>query len=207
MEKKIKRILCTALKVKASRKLLKKKIVAYRPVIVDVSKSADINITGCLSVNNEWTSERKLKNKFIGSLHIGDNAKVEIGDFTCYAGSQLTVTENAVFKAEDAYMNYGSVIVCKNRIEIGKHCLIGERVKISDSNNHRINYDGYKVSAPIIIGEHVWICNDSTILCGVTIGDGAVVAAGSVVTKDVPAKCVVAGVPARVIRENIFWTE
>lgn len=207
MNKNFKSLLCTALKVKPSRKLLKKNIVAYRPVIVDVSKSAQINIKDCLSVNNEWSPERKLKNKFVGSLHIGDNAQVEIGDFTCYAGSQLTVADNAVFKAEDAYMNYGSVIECRNRIEIGKHCLIGERVKISDSNNHRINYDGYKLSAPVIIGEHVWICNDSIILCGVTIGDGAVVAAGSVVTKDVPARCVVAGAPAKVIRENVFWTE
>ncbi len=207
MNEKLQRYLSTVLKVKPNPKLLKKKIVAYRPAIVDVSDSAKINISGFLSVNNEWTPGRKLKNRLVGSLHIGDNAQVEIGNFTSYAGTQLTVADNAVFRAEDAYMNYGSVIECRNRIEIGKHCLIGERVKISDSNNHRINYDGYKISAPVIIGEHVWICNDSIILCGVTIGDGAVVAAGSVVTKDVPARCVVAGVPAKVIRENIFWTE
>ena len=46
---------------------------------------------------------------------------------------------------------------------------------------------------------------NATILKGVTIGDGAIVAAGAVVTKDVPPKCIVAGVPARIIRENIDW--
>ena len=59
--------------------------------------------------------------------------------------------------------------------------------------------------APIKIGSHVWIGSNSTVLPGVTIGDWAVVAAGAVVTKDVPAKTVVGGVPARFIK-NITET-
>ena len=56
------------------------------------------------------------------------------------------------------------------------------------------------VSAPIRIGNRVWIGSHSTILPGVTVGDGAVVAAGAVVTKDVPPNTVVAGVPAKVVK-------
>lgn len=55
------------------------------------------------------------------------------------------------------------------------------------------------------IGNKVWIATNALILPGVSIGDGAIVAAGAVVTKDVPAKCMVAGVPARVVKENVEW--
>ena len=60
-------------------------------------------------------------------------------------------------------------------------------------------------SAPIMIGDHVWIGFGATILGGVTIGDGAIVAAGAVVTKDVPPKALVGGVPAKVLRSDIEW--
>lgn len=64
---------------------------------------------------------------------------------------------------------------------------------------------GKEKSAPIHIGNHVWIGARATILKGVTIGDGAVVAAGAVVNKDVPPNTLVGGVPARIIKENISW--
>lgn len=65
----------------------------------------------------------------------------------------------------------------------------------------------YKVFAGggVNIGNKVWIATGAMILPGVTIGDGAIVAAGAVVTKDVPEKCMVAGVPAKVIKENVEW--
>jgi acetyltransferase-like isoleucine patch superfamily enzyme len=58
---------------------------------------------------------------------------------------------------------------------------------------------------PVVIGNHVWIATNAIILPGVTIGEGAIVACGAVVTKDVPPHCLVAGVPARVVRENVDW--
>ena len=57
----------------------------------------------------------------------------------------------------------------------------------------------------IKIGNHVWIGQNAAILKGVTIGDGAIVAANAVVTKDVPAHCAVGGNPAKVIKENVYW--
>ena len=58
---------------------------------------------------------------------------------------------------------------------------------------------------PVTIGNHVWICSNSIVLKGVTIGDGAIIAAGAVVTKDVPSKCMVGGNPAKIIRTNVDW--
>lgn len=100
-------------------------------------------------------------------------------------------------------INAFSRIVAFERIDIGARCAIAQFVTIIDHDhayNTVGNMDGYS-TAPISIGDDVWIGDKATILKGVTIGNGAVVAAGSVVTRDVPEKCVVAGVPARVLRE------
>ena len=78
-------------------------------------------------------------------------------------------------------------------------------VVIRDYDGHTIDLPGYEIAKPIHIGEHVWIGNRAIILKGVTIGDGAIVAAGALVTGDVPAHTIVAGVPARIIKENINW--
>lgn len=69
--------------------------------------------------------------------------------------------------------------------------------------NHGLSLETRNItySSPVIIGENVWIGSSSTILPGVTVGDNSVVAAGAVVTKDVPKNAVVAGVPARVVKE------
>ena len=62
------------------------------------------------------------------------------------------------------------------------------------------------MSAPIVIKNNVWIGMAAIILKGVTIGEGAIVAAGAVVTRDVPAHTIVAGVPAKVIKKDVFYT-
>lgn len=96
-------------------------------------------------------------------------------------------------------------ITCASRIEIGVGCTIARDVIIRDYDAHTIDLPAYRISKPIIIGNHVWIGNRAMILKGVTIGDGAIVAAGAVVTKDVPPHCIVGGVPAKVIEQNITW--
>lgn len=72
-----------------------------------------------------------------------------------------------------------------------------------DTDYHSI--DGKPYTVPVTIGNHVWIGCKSIILKGVNIGDGAIIAAGSVVTKDVPPFSLVAGSPAKLIKENVKW--
>lgn len=79
-------------------------------------------------------------------------------------------------------------------------------VIIRDSDSHRItNEPSYSVRKPIVIGDDVWIGMNVIILKGVKIGTGAIIAAGAVVTKEVPPYTLVAGVPAKVIKENVSW--
>lgn len=102
---------------------------------------------------------------------------------------------------KDVFINSGCRFQDQGGITIGDGSLIGHNVVLATINhdltpiNHRKNH-----YAPIHIGRHAWIGSNATVLPGVTIGDWAVVAAGAVVTKDVPPYTVVGGVPARLIK-------
>jgi acetyltransferase-like isoleucine patch superfamily enzyme len=101
-------------------------------------------------------------------------------------------------------INAGCVLVSYARITIGDDCLIGEYVSIRDANHGMsvglpMRLQAHR-SAPVAIGRNVWIGRGSVVLMGVTIGDGAVVAANSVVSRDVPADAIVGGAPAKLIR-------
>jgi len=128
-------------------------------------------------------------------------------------GGKITFEENVK-------VGYGSVIACISEIKIGRGTAIAHQVTIIDNNNHpthpedrKIMYNSpwdsplrnwnYSASAPIFIGENVWIGTGSRIHKGVTIGDNSIIAAHAMVTRDVPANCIVAGNPARVVKENI----
>jgi acetyltransferase-like isoleucine patch superfamily enzyme len=98
-------------------------------------------------------------------------------------------------------------VSCFDHIKIGARCAISWNTNILDANTHELIVNGISRprSRPIVIGDRVWIGTGATILSGVHIGDGAVAAAGSVVTSDVPARAVVGGNPARVLREDATW--
>lgn len=101
----------------------------------------------------------------------------------------------------NTFINGGCHFQDQGGVYIGDGCLIGHNVVIATLNHElaparRANL----VPAPVRLGDNVWVGSNATILPGVTIGDGSVVAAGAVVTKDVPPMTVVGGVPAKAIR-------
>ena len=127
---------------------------------------------------------------------IGKNVLVLAG-FHCEFGDDFRLGNNIV-------INYNCFLMDNADITVGDDVLIGPNVGIY-TVNHAIfpeeRVGGWCVNAPIKIGSRVWIGGNCTILPGVTIGDNSVIAAGAVVSKDVPANCVAAGVPAKVIKE------
>lgn len=102
---------------------------------------------------------------------------------------------------ERVFINSGCRFQDQGGVTIGDDCLIGHNAVFA-SLNHAMDpaRRADMIPAPIVVGRNVWIGSNSTILSGVTIGQNAVVAAASVVTKDVPANSVVVGSPARVVR-------
>ena len=141
-----------------------------------------------------------------GYFLIGKNAKLTVKDRAVFRfGCKLFIYDNAhVQIGSNLFVNYGTNILIRDILTIGDNCVIASGVMIRDSDAHAINESNFH--SPITIGNHVWIGSNAIILKGVTIGDGAVIAAGSIVTKDVPPKTVVAGNPAKIIKENVEWS-
>lgn len=129
------------------------------------------------------------------------NAKIEIRGENCnlIVGKETSIGENT----------YISVRENETKIIIGENCMFSRNSKIMTSDGHDILVDGKRINyaKDIIIGNNVWITDNVTILKGVKIGDGAVLAINSTVTKDVPSNSIVAGNPARIIKEGIEWRE
>ncbi|HYB93217.1 MAG TPA: acyltransferase [archaeon] len=129
------------------------------------------------------------------------NGSVDIGP-----GVTISLNKNATLElGDDVYINSDSKLICSSNTKIGAGSVISWDVEIRDSDFHRILREDFVVSKPIDIGSKVWIGSRATVLKGVKIGDGTVVATGAVVTKDFPERCLIAGVPARIIQKNIKW--
>jgi acetyltransferase-like isoleucine patch superfamily enzyme len=110
-----------------------------------------------------------------------DSGRIEIGKFT--------------------FINYGSSITARSSVRIGSYCHLGHYTFVMDNGQHDvIRHLDLPPSKPVIVEDHVWIGSKVTILPGVRIGSHSVIGAGSIVTKDIPPRCVAAGNPARVLR-------
>jgi acetyltransferase-like isoleucine patch superfamily enzyme len=148
--------------------------------------------------------------RFCGSIHIGNNVTIRSHDYgyhsSLYGPTRLMTdtNEDALIEIGDNTRINGASIHATERISIGRNCLIAANVTILDSDGHGLlpaeRALVNPVSKPIIIEDNVWIGINAIVLKGVRIGQNSVIGAGSVVTRDVPPNCVVAGNPAQVIR-------
>ena len=147
-------------------------------------------------INNSYRTMPELRQLF--SELIGQKVDDKFGLFPPFYtdyGKNITV-------GKGVFINEGCCFQDQGGIEIGDNALIGQQVVIA-TLNHDLAPDkrANMLPSPVKIGNNVWIGAHATILAGVTIGDNAVVAAGAVVTKDVPANSVVGGVPAKIIKK------
>lgn len=103
---------------------------------------------------------------------------------------------------KNVFLNTGCTFQDCGGITIGDKTLIGQNVVLS-TLNHGFEPENRNTTypSPIVIGQNVWVGANATVVPGVTIGDNAIIAAGAVVTKDVPANVVVGGVPAKIIKK------
>jgi acetyltransferase-like isoleucine patch superfamily enzyme len=159
---------------------------------------------------NGWVRLRKCTTgKMVtvkGRLKVNAKGAIIIGDF-CRIWSNIGTTQLStgpralIDIGENTFINSGAIITSRRHIRIGKNCHIANQVIMMDDDFHDVYARGSKSGKEaIIVGDNVWIATRAMILKGVTIGEGAVVAAGAVVTKDVAPYTLVGGVPARVLK-------
>ncbi len=179
------------------------KVIIFPEAKIKFDDTAIIKLKGRLSVGKRW--ENTVYKPTI--LKISKDSIFEVnGNFEVYTGAFISVEPSAKLILGSGYSNYDVEIACAKEIIIGDEVAIAKGVIIRDYDAHVINGNQDEMAKPIKIGNHVWIGTRAIILKGVTIGDGAIVAAGAVVTSDIPPRTVCAGVPARIIKENVEWT-
>jgi len=141
-------------------------------------------------------------------IRMTDSTLHIIGDVSLRPGFSIWAVGASIVIRNGTVINQQTMIVAHSRVEIGEHCHIARNVTIMDNDMHKHATGAEKPvlkCKEVLIKDHVWIGMNALILKGVTIGEGAIVAAGSIVTKDVRDRTLVGGVPARAIQEDVVW--
>ncbi len=144
-----------------------------------------------------------------GRPYIVNEGHIEIGDRVTLHSHVVpielhTVDGGRIEIGPGSFVNYGTIVTAYDSVRIGRECLIGHYVIVLDNSEHDVAQRGRPGrSRPVSVGDRVWLCDRAIVLPGVHIGEGAVIGAGAVVTKDVPAWTLAAGNPARVIRSIV----
>lgn len=179
---------------------------------------------------NNFTFIQKIRNK----IKLDKTTKIKLGENIKIVNCDIYVkgTNNTIFIDDNSILrNCRLEIVGTNcKIHIGKGCMIGDdcylstkenninlvigdncglsrNVKIMTSDGHPIFKDNMRINdaKSVTLGTHIWIADNVTILKGVNIEDDSVVGINSTVTKNVPKNSIVAGNPAKIVKENIVW--
>lgn len=171
-------------------------------IIIERKKTSKIINRQNLVLNKS----RFKKNKEYSYLYMEDNSKLIVNNyFEINRNADIYIGKNAVLELGSGYIMDKLSLQCLYNIKIGENVMISREVVIRDSDSHQILDSNHRPTQSIVIGNHVWIGMRAMILKGVTIGDDSIIAAGAIVTKDVPPRTLVAGIPAKVIKENITW--
>jgi acetyltransferase-like isoleucine patch superfamily enzyme len=159
------------------------------------------------SYNIHFNTDIDISSRFFSS----NKGAIEIEE-KCFIGRNVDITagrDGQILIHKRTNINQRTIIDIHNKLEIGENSLIAPDCYICDydhrydNSQKAIRDQGYK-SAPIVIGNNVWVGAKCIILKNVTIGNNVVIGAGSVVTKDIPDNVVVAGLPVRVIKKIVF---
>ena len=152
----------------------------------------------CFELNQIKPSNLEKRNSIINKLlgYQPDNLEL-LSPFTCDYGNNIVLGKN-VFINSNCYFMDGAKITVGDNVFIGPSCGFY-------TANHPLDYQtrnqGIEQALPILIGNNVWLGGNVIVLPGVEIGDGCVIGAGSVVTKDIEANSIATGVPCNVIKK------
>lgn len=170
-------------------------IAAGSPAHEFMHKAADEARKTTASINGAYHTDEELRalmSRLVG-YRVDDGFRLFPPVYTDF-GKNIKI-------GKDVFVNSGCCFQDQGGVTLGDGCLVGHNVVFATlDHDKRPGRRGDMTAAPIVVGKDVWIGAHATILKGGTIGDGAIVAAGAVVTRDVPPNTIAAGVPARVVK-------
>lgn len=157
----------------------------------------------CLEIMDKYNAttsaqieiRQQLLKEMLGA--VGENCYIEPPFHANWGGKNL-------FFGNNVYANFNLTVVDDVEIIVGNNVLFAPNVTLTTANHPiapELRRKGYQYCKKIIIKDNVWLCSNVTVLPGVTIGENSVIAAGSVVTKDIPSNVIAMGIPCRVKRE------
>lgn len=172
-----------------------KKLLWVEPVLRSV----------CENVGKGLRAERLPYMRGRGRLCIGD--RVNLSGRSCFYFMHGMIEPPRIELGDDTFVGNGCTFSAGSSIRVGRHCLISACVRIHDNDGHPLDAErrrrgepiGSGETAPVAIGDNVWVGAGATLLKGITIGENAVIGTGAIVTSDVAANTVVAGNPAKVV--------
>ena len=181
-------------------------LLPYKNSVIELAKGARIVIegNGNLAINPNRPSGSHAE----AFIRMRENAVLRVHDSLslCYKAT-IEIHKDAEVEIGSAYINSDAVILAAKKVQLGNQCLVSRMVFIFDADHHPIyNEAGEQINLPrpVIIGNHVWIGLQSVIVRGSKIGDGAVIAANSLVGGKIKAGTMASGNPARSYSE-IKW--
>lgn len=170
----------------------------YQPGDPELVADREITVRKLTEYNGIDPLDREARDRAIRGIlgKAGKNCVVEQPLFCTY-GYNTTVGDNFFLNVNGKLMDSGKITIGNNVFIAPNVCIITE----DHATDMEQRVQGLEDTHPVTIGDNVWICAGALVLPGVTIGEGSVIGAGSVVTKDIPAHCLAVGNPCKVIRK------
>ncbi len=170
----------------------------YQPGDPELVADREETVKKLYAYNNLHPLDREARSEAIKGIlgKVGKNCVVEQPLFCTY-GYNTTVGDNFFLNVNGKLMDSGKITIGNNVFIAPNVCIITEEHAMDVEQRMA----GLEYTHPVTIGDNVWFCTGALILPGVTIGEGSIIGAGSVVAKDIPPKCLAVGNPCRVIRK------
>ena len=178
-------------------------IILSKHCVLDIAKTATVNVSGVLSFGAKRIKGSKLESRLL----VDSGAVLDINGGTINYGADIEVFPNAHLElGKSIAFNINATIICGDHIQIADNVCFGRSVTVRDnSGEHFMSRKVYKNKRPVTIGQHSWITEQSMVMPGSKIGVGVIVGAGSLVQGKLPNFTLATGRPAVVVDEDIFW--
>lgn len=186
----------------------------FRPRNTFICSKVKFTNRGKLKVNGDFyfgvlTNKLTASTNDYGVLNIGKSGCLQLENHVKFSSGCRVYINGLLTIGENTYINPNSVIIVAKEISIGSNCAISWNVQIMDTDIHTLVVNGKpnESTKKIKIGNNVWIGSNVIILKGTEIGNNVVIAAGSIVSGNIPDNVLIAGVPAKIVKEQISWLQ